>query len=69
MKAGGYEAGRMPHRRVGRPREQLDEASLIAGSTVKTLMSVTSFASFEMVVIVIHGSFFWERCAAPQLMS
>src|SRR5258708_5075277 len=31
MKAGGHEAGRMPHRGIGRPREQLDEASLIRG--------------------------------------
>src|SRR5258708_5356603 len=31
MKAGGHEAGRMPHRRIGRPREQLDQASLIRG--------------------------------------
>jgi hypothetical protein len=51
MQARRHEARRMPHRRLRHLREQIDEALLICGSTVKTLMNVTSVVSFAMTVM------------------
>ena len=51
MQAGGHETARMAHGSFGHVGEQIHEPLLVSGVTVKTLIKVTSFRSFEMTVI------------------
>ncbi len=63
MKSGGHEAGSLADRN-GRVREQVHEPLLIRGSTVKTLMNVTSLASFESVVTTPGDFIIFRRLCA-----